>query len=309
VRSDDSIADRGDVCRSEGLLKGWRGTGPGAERGRRAAGDRAGECGRGEGILRGRARERVFRRRAGAGRGVGRPGPDGAVEGGAVDALCGNRQPGTGERRTARPKAVRRVGFDLSFHVPKSVSVLHGLTGDAAMLDAFQASVRETLAPLEAETRTRVRRGGRGQTWATGNLVSALFVRATARPAGCSPCRRRRAREPSAWRGLPRARVVLSGDDRQRRAVERGTPFTLVQRVGGLEPAVSGLHRVNRPARGRGPRPGHRDQQGRTRPVAYFPPSTTGGPGRRGGSGRSGTPSGRGSPGSVRCRSPGPSRA
>ena len=116
-----------------------------------------------------------------------RLGLEGMVEGGAFDALCENRQPGTGERLTARTKAIRRVGFDLNFHVPKSVSVLYGLTGDAAMLDAFQAAVRETLADLEAETRTRVRRGGRDETRTTGNLVYALFVHVTARPVGGIP--------------------------------------------------------------------------------------------------------------------------
>ncbi len=34
------------------------------------------------------------------------------------------------------------------------------------------------------------------------------------------------------------ARVVLSGDERQHRSVERGSPFDLLQRLGGLEPAT-----------------------------------------------------------------------
>ena len=105
----------------------------------------------------------------------------------AFDALCENRNPVTGERITARTKIVRRVGFDLNFHVPKSVSVVFGLTGDPAVLRTFREAVRETLTELELETRTRVRTGGQDETRTTGNLAYALFVHATARPVGGIP--------------------------------------------------------------------------------------------------------------------------
>jgi len=116
------------------------------------------------------------------GRGATRLGLRGLVEPAEFDALCENRHPATGERLTARTKTIRRVGFDLNFHVPKSVSVVYGLSGDAAVLKAFREAVRETLSELEAETRTRVRTGGRDETRTTGNLVYSLFVHATARP-------------------------------------------------------------------------------------------------------------------------------
>jgi len=111
-----------------------------------------------------------------------RLGLKGAVGREAFDALCENRNPFTGERMTARTKTVRRVGFDLNFHVPKSVSVVYGLTGDPAVLAAFKAAVRETLRELETETRTRVRTGGQDGTRTTGNLAYSLFVHATSRP-------------------------------------------------------------------------------------------------------------------------------
>lgn len=111
-----------------------------------------------------------------------RLGLEGVVGKEAFDALCENRNPDTGERITARTKTVRRVGFDLNFHVPKSVSVVYGLTGDPAVLQAFKEAVRETLAELEAETRTRVRTGGQDETRTTGNLAYSLFVHATSRP-------------------------------------------------------------------------------------------------------------------------------
>lgn len=116
-----------------------------------------------------------------------RLGLEGYAEKEAFDALCENRKPGSADRLTARTKTVRRVGFDLNFHVPKSVSVIYGLTGDPNVLNAFKASVRETLAELETETRTRVRTGGVDDTRITGNLAYSLFVHATSRPVGGIP--------------------------------------------------------------------------------------------------------------------------
>ncbi|MFO0847167.1 MAG: MobF family relaxase [Gemmataceae bacterium] len=100
----------------------------------------------------------------------------------AFAALCGNRHPRTGEPLTPRTRADRRAGWDLGFHPPKSVSVVHGLTGDPRVLAAFAAAVRATLAELEGDARTRVRAGGRDDLRATGNLAWALFLHATARP-------------------------------------------------------------------------------------------------------------------------------
>lgn len=121
------------------------------------------------------------------GRAAGRLGLAGGMERAAFDALCENRHPHTGERLTPRTKASRRVGFDLNFHVPKSVSVVFALTADRPLLDAFRSAVRETLDELETETRTRVRAGGADDTRPTGNLVYAVFVHATARPVGGVP--------------------------------------------------------------------------------------------------------------------------
>ncbi len=106
----------------------------------------------------------------------------GRVASEAFDALCENRHPETGARITARTKTMRRVGFDLNFHVPKSVSVLYGLTGDRSVLQAFTDSVRETLDEIESVIRTRVRTAGRDETRTTGNWLYSLFVHCTSRP-------------------------------------------------------------------------------------------------------------------------------
>src|SRR5436190_7630100 len=63
--------------------------------------------------------------------------------------LCENRQPRNGLPLTERTKDNRRVGYDINFHVPKSVSIVHALTGDARILEAFQASVRDTMCQVE----------------------------------------------------------------------------------------------------------------------------------------------------------------
>jgi conjugative relaxase-like TrwC/TraI family protein len=97
-------------------------------------------------------------------------------------ALCDNVNPKTGESLTARTKQQRRVLFDLNFHVPKSVSVVYGLTGDETILKAFQNAVSETMTELEAGVKTRVRKRGLEETRITGNCVYSRFVHTTARP-------------------------------------------------------------------------------------------------------------------------------
>src|SRR5208282_5854316 len=97
-------------------------------------------------------------------------------------ALVENRHPGTGERLTARTNSERVVGYDLNFHAPKSLSVLHAFTGDEDILNAFRSAVAETMAEIEEKTRTRVRQKGAQQNRVTGNFAWAEFVHFTARP-------------------------------------------------------------------------------------------------------------------------------
>ena len=116
------------------------------------------------------------------GKAAGRLGLGGWFGPGAFRAMCENRHPHSGGRLTPRTKTRRRVGWDVSFNAPKSVSVVYGLTGHRSIVDAFKAAVRETMTELESAVRTRVRVGGRDETRMTGNLVYALFAHATARP-------------------------------------------------------------------------------------------------------------------------------
>lgn len=106
----------------------------------------------------------------------------GEVSKDAFDALCDNLSPVTGERLTVRTRSDRRVGYDLNFHVPKSVSLMLEVAGDDRILGAFREAVAETMAELERSAQTRVRKGGVSESRVTGNLVWGEFVHFTARP-------------------------------------------------------------------------------------------------------------------------------
>lgn len=116
------------------------------------------------------------------GQGAARLGLAGKVERDDWDALCDNRHPETGAALTPRRKSDRRVGYDVNFHVPKSVSLLYGLTRDERILEAFRDSVRATMEDIEAEMQTRVRAKGKNSDRTTGNMTWGEFIHFTARP-------------------------------------------------------------------------------------------------------------------------------
>jgi conjugative relaxase-like TrwC/TraI family protein len=100
----------------------------------------------------------------------------------AFYALCENRHPGTGAPLTPRLRSDRVTGYDINFHCPKSVSILHALAQDNHILEAFQRSVHETMRDIEADAKTRVRRNGRSEDRETGELAWGEFIHQTARP-------------------------------------------------------------------------------------------------------------------------------
>lgn len=109
-------------------------------------------------------------------------GLDGDVGKNDFHALCDNLHPVTKAQLNPRNYAHRRINYDFCAGVPKEVSVLYALTDDREILDAFRTSVRETMQELEAEMKTRVRRGYRNEDRTTGNAVWAEFIHTTARP-------------------------------------------------------------------------------------------------------------------------------
>ncbi len=116
------------------------------------------------------------------GKGAHLLGLDGHVRQSDWDALCENRHPQTGNRLTLRTNAERTVGYDFNFHVPKSVSLLYASFRDERLLDAFRDSVRATMADIESDMSTRVRKAGKNEERKTGNMVWGEYVHFTSRP-------------------------------------------------------------------------------------------------------------------------------
>ncbi|MFN8343990.1 MAG: MobF family relaxase [Spirosomataceae bacterium] len=97
-------------------------------------------------------------------------------------ALCENRHPKTEAALTPRTKEERITGYDINFHCPKSVSILHALSGDEHILQTFQQCVRQTMQDMEADAMTRVRKDHVYEDRRAGELVWSEFIHQTARP-------------------------------------------------------------------------------------------------------------------------------
>lgn len=111
-----------------------------------------------------------------------RLGLNGATNKDTFFALCENVHPSLGGHLTPRTKEERRIGYDINFHCPKSVSILNAFSGDEHILNAFRASVSETMQAIETDVQTRVRQKGAFSNRLTGELAWGHFVHQTARP-------------------------------------------------------------------------------------------------------------------------------
>lgn len=116
------------------------------------------------------------------GKAASRLGLEGMVDKFSFERLCENLHPTAGTALTARTKTERTVGYDFTFSVPKSVSLLYAMSGDQDILSAFRESVDETMREMEAEMKTRVRKRGQDTDRTTGNMVWAEFIHTTSRP-------------------------------------------------------------------------------------------------------------------------------
>jgi len=116
------------------------------------------------------------------GKGASRLGLEGTVDKFSFERLCDNLDPRTGKPLTVRTRTERTVGYDFTFSVPKSVSLLYAMSGDQGIMDAFRGAVDETMREIEAEMKTRVRMGGKDENRVTGNMVWAEFIHTTSRP-------------------------------------------------------------------------------------------------------------------------------
>lgn len=116
------------------------------------------------------------------GKAAERLGLTGMVDKFSFERLCENLHPHTGKALTARTKTERTVGYDFTFSVPKSVSLLYAMSGDQDIMDAFRGAVAETMQEMEAEMKTRVRRRGQDSDRTSPNMVWAEFIHTTSRP-------------------------------------------------------------------------------------------------------------------------------
>lgn len=116
------------------------------------------------------------------GKGASRLGLEGTVDKESFERLCDNLDPRTGQKLTSRTRSERTVGYDFTFSVPKSVSLIYAMSADRGIMDAFRASVDETMREMEREMKTRVRKKGQDTDRTSGNMVWAEFIHTTARP-------------------------------------------------------------------------------------------------------------------------------
>lgn len=102
------------------------------------------------------------------------------------DALLQGRHPITGDALTQRNRKDRRPGMDLTFSVPKSVSLAWAINEDERLIEALRDVVAETMTKdVEPLMQRRVRRGKHSnseQKAQTGKLIYADFLHKTSRP-------------------------------------------------------------------------------------------------------------------------------
>lgn len=125
-----------------------------------------------------------------AGKAAAKLGLEGPLTKEAFARLARNQHPLTGEKLTDRMAANRRSAFDITFDVPKSVSLAYAYTKDDRVMQAIRQAARETLAEMELRAATRVRAGeekNSDRNRVTGNWVAAEIVHLTARPEGGFP--------------------------------------------------------------------------------------------------------------------------
>ena len=100
--------------------------------------------------------------------------------------LLNGQHPDTGKNLMQRIRKDRRPGMDLTFSVPKSVSLAWAINKDEKILDALRETVRETMRrDVEPLMQRRVRTGKHASTrqkTETGKIIYADFLHKTSRP-------------------------------------------------------------------------------------------------------------------------------
>ena len=116
------------------------------------------------------------------GKGAEKLGLSGEIKEKDFKAISQNMNPETGEQLTARNAEKRTVGYDFTFSVPKSVSLVYAMTKDKEIIEAFNNSIKKTMVEIENKAETRVRINGKSENRNTGNLVWGTFTHGESRP-------------------------------------------------------------------------------------------------------------------------------
>ena len=97
-------------------------------------------------------------------------------------ALDGHMPNGVDISARGNRQADHRLGADLTFHAPKSVSIAALAVGDEGLVAAHERAVARALKFIEAEVvRARLGRGGT-RSEVTGKMLAASFLHETSRP-------------------------------------------------------------------------------------------------------------------------------
>jgi conjugative relaxase-like TrwC/TraI family protein len=104
------------------------------------------------------------------------------------ERLVDNLHPMNGSPLTVRTRDDRRVGADVTFSAPKSVSIAWGVLQDQNILNAVQESARETMVDMEKDAQTRVNVARNVMHLEkSGNIVGASWLHTTSRPVPHQP--------------------------------------------------------------------------------------------------------------------------
>jgi conjugative relaxase-like TrwC/TraI family protein len=97
-------------------------------------------------------------------------------------SIASNINPTNEEQLTVRNSPNRRAGYDATFSVPKSVSLVYSMTKDKDILDAFHSAVSDAMKEVEKDMQTQAGQGKNKHYETTGNIAWAGFMHFRARP-------------------------------------------------------------------------------------------------------------------------------
>lgn len=108
-------------------------------------------------------------------------GLSGAVNQASFEMIMDRNLPGIGQLPGGQGGA-RRMGYDLTFSAPKSLSIQALVTGDQRLLSAHQEAVKETLFMIEKDVlKAQFKAGGKVHLESTGKMTAAVFAHETSR--------------------------------------------------------------------------------------------------------------------------------